>query len=168
MSIHQSKNKRWRFACILRFRRERSSSLFFLKTFVSGVSDNAIFLGFSWIPRVLTEERYSRKKRKETKEKRKGRREKRQSGSMWKDANNGTHDLRCVPEEHTDFTCFSPILLHHCLYRGHAEISYENTSRREDSVACKRKCSKADVNSAWFATGIWNATDAIDGRPSRT
>jgi len=30
---------------------------------------------------------------------------------MWKGANNGTHDLRCVPEEHTDFKCFSPILL---------------------------------------------------------
>lgn len=38
---------------------------FFLKTFVSRVSDNAIFLGFSWISRALTEERYSRKKREE-------------------------------------------------------------------------------------------------------
>lgn len=56
----------------------------------------------------------TRQRKKDTAERSKRERERKKErgyGSTWKGANNGTHDLRRVPEEHTDFKCFSPILL---------------------------------------------------------
>lgn len=130
------------------------SILFFLsETFVSRVSDNAIFLGFLRISHAPMEERHSRKNRKEQ--------EREYDSSMWKGANNGTHDLRCVPEEHTDFKCFSPILLPSPPLTVVMAISYKNTFRRENSAACGHECSEADVNPRWLHMDIWNATDAV-------
>ena len=109
-----------------------TNPFFLSETFVSQVSDNVIFLEFLRISHAPTRERHSRKKR-----------ERGCGGSMWKGANNGTHDLRCVSREHTDFKCFSPILLPPPPSAVVMAISYENTFRREDSAACGHECSPA-------------------------
>lgn len=130
---------------------------FFRKTFVSRVSDNAIFLGFSWISGALTEERYSRKKRKGTRKRRK----KNRAVACGKTPTT-ERTIYDVSPRNTLISDVSHRSSYTIAYRGHAEISHENTSRREDSAACQGKCSKADVNPGWFATDIWNATDAVD------
>lgn len=83
---------------------------------------------------------------------------------MWKDANNGTHDLRCVPEEHTDFRCFLPISSYTIVYPIMVMPRYRTRTPLAAKIAWLASVSgsKADVNPGRFATDIWNATDAVD------
>lgn len=152
MSILQSENKRWQFACVPRLRCERFRSFFFSlspRLLFRGLVIMRFFSDFFGFRTRQRKERHSRKKQ-----------ERGYDSSMWKGANNETHDLRCVPEEHTDFKCFSPILLPPSPPIVVMAISGTLFAARIVRLA-GTSIRKPMLTRGGFHMDIWNATDAV-------